>query len=93
MDKDGWLEILKQAKAYGLNHFRFHSWAPPAAAFEAADEVGFYYQVELPHWSLHVGADKATTDFLRAEGQRIIEEYGNHPSFIMMAMGNELEGD
>lgn len=93
MDKEGWAEILKQAKAYGLNHFRFHSWAPPAAAFEAADEAGFYYQVELPHWSLTVGADKATTDFLRAEGQRIIDEYGNHPSFIMMAMGNELEGD
>lgn len=93
MDKEGWLEILKQAKAYGLNHFRFHSWAPPAAAFEAADEIGFYYQVELPHWSLIVGEDADATDFLRREGQRIIEEYGNHPSFIMMAMGNELEGD
>jgi len=93
MDKEGWLDILKQAKAYGLNHFRFHSWAPPAAAFEAADEIGFYYQVELPHWSLIVGEDKDATDFLRREGQRIIEEYGNHPSFIMMAMGNELEGD
>lgn len=93
MDKAGWAEILKQAKAYGLNHFRFHSWTPPAAAFEAADEAGFYYQIELPHWSTKAGENKSATDFLRREGQRIIEEYGNHPSFIMMAMGNELEGD
>jgi hypothetical protein len=93
MEKEGWVKIIKQAKAYGLNHFRFHSWTPPQAAFEAADAAGFYYQVELPHWSLEVGADKAATDFLRSEGQRIIDEYGNHPSFILMAMGNELEGD
>lgn len=93
MEKEAWAKIIERAKAYGLNHFRFHSWTPPKAAFDAADEAGFYYQVELPHWSLKVGADKAATAYLRSEGQRIINEYGNHPSFIMMAMGNELEGD
>ncbi|UZR96857.1 sugar-binding domain-containing protein [Chondrinema litorale] len=92
-NKEDWKKVISTAKSYGLNHFRFHSWCPPAAAFEAADELGFYIQAELPHWSLKVGEDAATSDFLKQEAQRIITAYGNHPSFILMAMGNELEGD
>ncbi|PQJ79611.1 sugar-binding domain-containing protein [Polaribacter porphyrae] len=91
--KEDWAKLITQAKAYGLNHLRFHSWCPPKAAFEAADEAGFYYQVELPHWSLKVGKDVKTTEFLRAEAKRMLANYGNHPSFIFMALGNELQGD
>ena len=36
-------------KAWGINHYRFHSWCPPKAAFEAADELGGYFQAELPN--------------------------------------------
>ena len=93
MEKEDWAQLIKQAKDYGLNHLRFHSWCPPKAAFEAADEAGFYYQVELPHWSLKVGEDNSTTVFLKEEAKKIIKDYGNHPSFIFMAMGNELQGD
>ncbi|WP_396600889.1 sugar-binding domain-containing protein [Algibacter sp. R77976] len=93
MEKSEWTTLIKQAKAYGLNHLRFHSWCPPKAAFEAADEAGFYYLVELPHWSLKVGEDEKTTQFLKSEGQKILKDYGNHPSFLFMALGNELEGD
>lgn len=92
-EKKDWAKLISQAKDYGLNHLRFHSWCPPKAAFEAADEAGFYYQVELPHWSLKVGEDQKTTRFLRNEAEKIIKDYGNHPSFIFMAMGNELQGD
>ena len=91
--KEDWAKLITQAKNYGLNHLRFHSWCPPKAAFEAADEAGFYYQVELPHWSLKVGEDANTTAFLRAEANKIIKDYGNHPSFVFMALGNELQGD
>ncbi|WP_299664594.1 sugar-binding domain-containing protein [uncultured Polaribacter sp.] len=91
--KEEWAKLIAQAKAYGLNHLRFHSWCPPKAAFEAADEAGFYYQVELPHWSLKVGEDENTTLFLKEEAKKILKDYGNHPSFIFMAMGNELQGD
>ncbi len=49
MDKAGWLRVLSIAKSYGINHYRFHSWCPPEAAFEAADELGMYFQVELPN--------------------------------------------
>lgn len=93
MEKEDWVTLIAQAKAYGLNHLRFHSWCPPKAAFEAADEAGFYYQVELPHWSLHFGEDQNTTRFLMEEADKILTEYGNHPSFVLMALGNELQGD
>lgn len=93
MEKAEWAQLISQAKNYGLNHLRFHSWCPPAAAFEAADEAGFYLQAELPHWSLKVGEDKPTTEFLRKEADKMIRDYGHHPSFIFMTMGNELQGD
>ncbi|RED22518.1 glycosyl hydrolase family 2 [Flavobacterium cutihirudinis] len=93
MDKEGWRKVFGTAKDWGLNHLRFHSWCPPQAAFEVADEMGFYLQVELPVWALEIGKDQKTTDFLYAEAQRMINEYGNHPSFCMWSMGNELQGD
>ena len=88
-----WEQLFRKAKSYGLNSFRFHSWCPPQAAFTAADKVGFYLQVELPHWNLKVGSDMAAFEFLRNEAKRILSAYGNHPSFMFFSMGNELEGD
>ncbi len=90
---EAWEKVFKSAREYGLNHLRFHSWCPPEAAFEVADRMGFYLQVELPLWVLNVGNDKGTTNFLCEEAQRMISEYGNHPSFCFWSLGNELEGD
>ncbi len=92
-DKSSWRKLLGQAKEWGLNHLRFHSWCPPEAAFAAADELGLYLQIELPHWSLAVGKDPAAWRFLQKEADRIVAEYGNHPSFLLLSLGNELEGD
>lgn len=92
-DVDAWRRIMQRAKEWGLNHLRFHSWCPPSAAFDAADELGMYLQVELPHWSLEVGHDPATWEFLQAEAARILAAYGNHPSFMLLSLGNELQGD
>lgn len=92
-DKTEWAKLFTRAREYGLNHLRFHSYCPPKAAFEAADEAGFYLQVELPHWSLNVGKDEEANRFLVSEAERILREYGNHPSFILFSLGNELEGD
>lgn len=88
-----WEKICTTLKAYGLNHLRFHSWCPPRAAFEAADKHGIYLQVELPNWSFHMGQQPAVDDYFRAEGERILREFGNHPSFVMLCLGNELSGD
>ena len=93
MDKEGWRKVFGTAKDWGLNHLRFHSWCPPQAAFEVADEMGFYLQVELPVWSLNIGKEQKVTDFLYEEAEFMIKEYGNHPSFCMWSLGNELQGD
>ncbi len=92
MDVKYWLRIFKIAKEFGLNSMRFHSWAPPEAAFEAADKLGFYLLVEGPYWTKTAGSDSATSKFISQEAQRILKTYGNHPSFTMFALGNELGG-
>lgn len=88
-----WKKLYGSAREWGLNHIRFHSWCPPSAAFQAADELGIYLQVELPLWSLTVNQDTATSRFLYAEADRIIREYGHHPSFCFWSLGNELQPD
>lgn len=93
MDKDSWLKIFRTVKNYGMNHVRFHSWCPPKAAFCAADELGLYIQAELPMWIKDVGRYPARRDFFEKEMYSILNEYGNHPSFILMCNGNENEGD
>lgn len=93
MNKKDWMKVFATAREWGLNHLRFHSWCPPEQAFEVADDMGFYLQVELPYWALTVGQDQSTTRFLKSEALNIIREYGNHPSFCFWAMGNELQGD
>ena len=92
-DEEGWRKVFGSAREYGMNHLRFHSWCPPEAAFNVADEMGFYVQVELPVWSVTLGQDKATVDFLRKEARRISTAYGNHPSFCFWSLGNELQND
>lgn len=92
-DEQGWKKVFVAARDYGMNHLRFHSWCPPEAAFQVADEMGFYLQVELPVWTQTLGNDSVTVPFLRQEGARISKMYGNHPSFCFWSMGNELQYD
>ena len=90
-----WETVLIRMKEYGLNHVRFHSWCPPKAAFYAADRLGMYLQIECSTWpnqGAAVGDGTPVDDFIYKEGDRILKEYGNHPSFTMMASGNEPAG-
>ncbi|MDA1044929.1 MAG: beta-galactosidase, partial [Verrucomicrobia bacterium] len=118
MNKDGWLRVFRIGKSYGLNHHRFHSWCPPEAAFEAADELGVYLQCELPNKAgimapssepyvlpanafetqdeIDASASRApedTASYLRREGEKILVAFGNHASFVMLTLGNEIGGD
>jgi len=93
MTVEGWMKYLGTCKEYGINHVRFHSWCPPEAAFVAADKLGIYLQPELPFWGSFDGKDEKLMTFLHQEGENILREYGHHPSFRMMALGNELWGD
>lgn len=92
MDKDYWKKIYGKCKEYGLNHVRFHSWCPPEAAFSVADSMGLYLQVECGAWA-EVGSGLPQDEWIRQEGDRILKEYGNHPSFCLMAYGNEPSGN
>lgn len=94
-DVESWKRIITIAKSYGLNLFRFHSWCPPEAAFTAADELGFYLHVEAGSWANHstsLGDGKPVDAWVYAETERILTAYGNHPSFVLMAYGNEPRG-
>lgn len=92
MTVEGWMKYLGICRAYGINHVRFHSWCPPEAAFVAADSLGIYLQPELPFWGSFDDKDEKLMAFLHQEGENILREYGHHPSFRMMALGNELWG-
>ena len=91
-DVESWLKVFETAEMYGINHYRFHTCCPPDAAFEAADIMGIYMQPELPFWGTVPDVFGKEHEFLREEGWRILREYGHHPSFVMMSMGNELWG-
>ncbi len=93
MGVEGWMKYLGTCKEYGINHLRFHSWCPQEAAFVAADSLGIYLQPELPFWGSFDKKDERLMAFLHQEGENILREYGHHPSFRMMALGNELWGD
>jgi len=93
MDVETWVKYFRICKEYGINHCRFHSWCPPRACFEAADREGIYLQPELPFWGTIEKSDERLITFLRKEGINIQNEYGNHASFVLFAIGNELFGD
>ncbi len=92
MDEESWARVMSTAKAYGINHYRFHTCCPPEAAFSAADRLGIYLEPELPFWGTVPEEDTAEWRYLKAEGIRIQREFGNHPSFLLMSLGNELWG-
>jgi len=94
-DTTSWMRIFRTAKSFGLNHMRFHSYCPPKAAFIAADIMGFYLQVECPSWAnfdVTVGDGLPVDRYIYDESERIVKEYGNHPSFCLFLTGNEPSG-
>jgi hypothetical protein len=94
-DVEPWHRIMRIVKAHGLNHIRFHSYCPPEAAFDAADEAGVYLQVECSSWpnqGATVGGGRPLDQWLFDEARRIVSAYGHHPSFCFMLAGNEPAG-
>ena len=94
-DVESWKRIVRICKGHGLNLLRFHSHCPPEAAFIAADELGFYLHVECPSWAnqgASLGRGEPLDRWLYEETDRILQAYGNHPSFLLMPYGNEPAG-
>ena len=51
-------------------------------------------QPELPFWGeFRKKRNLDLNAYLLKEGEDILETYGNHASFVMFALGNELHGD
>ena len=90
-DVQSWKTLFELCKKWGLNHMRFHSWCPPEAAFEAADQVGFYLQPEPGMWN-EINPNTAMEKMLYDETDRMIRAYGNHPSFMLLSASNEPKG-
>jgi beta-galactosidase len=87
-----WRKLMETCKNWGLNFIRFHSFCPPEAAFVAADEVGLYLQIECGMWNKFQDNCKMN-DILWEETRRILDTFGNHPSFVMLSPSNEPGGD
>ena len=93
-DVESWRDILGRYRAYGVNFVRFHSHCPPEAAFFAADEMGMLLQPELSNWDpAHAFSDAEARAYYRTELNAILRRLANHPSFVMLSLGNELGAD
>ena len=98
MEKGEWLRVFRTLKDEdGINAVRFHTWCPPAAAFQAADELGIILHPEAGIWTDkwmsdgdEVGNGKPVDGFVRREMKAIADAYGNSPSFFSLSIGNEL---
>lgn len=94
MAVDAWKEILLKYRAYGVNCMRFHSHCPPEAAFTAADALGMLMQPELSHWDpAHAFQSEEARRYYHDELLQILRHLANHPSFVMLTFGNELQAD
>ena len=90
-DVASWRHILAVYQSYGVNCVRFHSHCPPEAAFIAADETGMLMQPELSHWNpRNAFSSPESRAYYRAELEGVLCMLANHPSFVMLTLGNEL---
>lgn len=91
MTVEAWRDILSVYRSYGVNCMRFHSHTPPEAAFIAADEMGMLMQPELSHWNPATAFESEESYVCyTAELRQILRHLANHPSFVMLTLGNEL---
>ncbi|NMH86871.1 sugar-binding domain-containing protein [Flavivirga algicola] len=82
-----WKRVMQTHKDFGLNFIRYHSWCPPKQAFIAADELGLYLAPEVHEWSWVTKPE--VHQFFKDESDKMLSYFANHPSFVMMGLGNE----
>lgn len=97
MTKREWMRFFTIQRNNGMNAIQMHTWTPPEAAFEAADELGMMIFCELGYWnesgikSSYAGCGNAALDeWLQRELKAVADAYGNHPSMVATSFGNEL---
>lgn len=94
-DREWWRGIMRVIKEWGLNGIRFHSYCPPEAAFAAADEEGIYLLPECGMWNHFEDTEygEEMRKVLKRETERILENFGHHPSFVFFSPSNEPGGN
>ncbi len=97
MTKREWMRYFTIQRNNGMNAVQFHTWTPPEAAFEAADETGMMIFCELAYWndrgmpgSFAGRGNAALDDWLVRELKAVSDACGNHPSMVAISFGNEL---
>ena len=97
MGKREWTRFFTIQRNNGMNAIQLHTWTPPEAAFEAADELGMMIFCELGYWnergiesSFAGKGNAALDDWLQRELKAVADAYGNHPSMVATSFGNEL---
>jgi len=91
-DKQWWRNVINTIWEWGFNFIRCHSCCLPEAAFQVADEAGIYVQVECGMWNIF-NEGIPMLDILRKETERILEQFGHHPSFVLFSPSNEPGGE
>lgn len=92
MTVEEWLVILRRYQSYGVNCMRFHSHCPPEAAFYAADQIGMLMQPELSQWNpVNAFESEESLRYYTQELKGLLLMLANHPSFVMLSFGNELQ--
>lgn len=91
-DGPWWENLMKTVKKWGFNFIRCHSFCPPEAAFLAADKAGIYIQPECGMWNVFEEGIPMLS-VLKEETERILRQFGHHPSFILFSPTNEPSGN
>lgn len=91
-DVDWWKRWMGVVRKWGLNAVRFHSCCPPEAAFRAADQEGLFLLVECGMWNVF-REGIPMLEVLNRETERILRQFGHHPSFAFFSPSNEPGGD
>lgn len=91
-DVGWWKKIMRRIREWGLNSIRCHSYCPPEAAFQAADEEGILLLVECGMWNVF-REGIPMLEILRRETRRILRQFGHHPSFAFFSPSNEPGGE
>lgn len=91
-DREWWRKRMRIVREWGLNAVRCHSYCPPEAAFQAADEEGVFLLVECGMWNVF-WEGIPMLEILREETERILRQFGHHPSFAFFSPSNEPGGN
>lgn len=91
MERAWWDRLMGIVKEWGLNFIRCHSYCPPESAFAAADEAGIYIQAECGMWNIF-NEEIPMLWVLENETERILRQFGHHPSFVLFSPTNEPGG-